>query len=264
MIAFLNDTSMEEHTDWGAALNLFREVTQELSGIADLFRDSSFFQSVEFKRRFGDSLSGTSPEVRAVIRQIAFSERYWKCWRPSRISVEVDEYSCQPLNLTFTDVSVCEAAEKKLVCSDYEVGMISAVDSNFANSIELEVEKLGSGQSGKLCNCYSIQIVRQWIAQQRGHYDPTSNSAPRDFQTILEKDPARFERTGRHQRVANKERRIYRELKTGRQFYVDEGHPGHSAHLEVFDADGNHLGEADITSGALDPSKLVKGRKITL
>jgi hypothetical protein len=102
--------------------------------------------------------------------------------------------------------------------------------------------------------------VQEWIAQQKGHFDPDANLVPRDFQTVLEKAPARFRRTGKVERRFS--RRVFEETATGRLFYVDEGHPGHSAHLEVFDANRQHVGTADIKTGTVDTTKKVNGREL--
>mgnify|MGYP002517683949 FL=1 len=51
--------------------------------------------------------------------------------------------------------------------------------------------------------------------------------------------------------------------KDGNYYYRDTFHTGESAHLEVFNKQGVHLGEADpltgqITPGTADPSKIFK------
>ena len=56
--------------------------------------------------------------------------------------------------------------------------------------------------------------------------------------------------------------RVYKE-KDGNYYYRDTFHTGESAHLEVFNKQGNHLGEADPLTGKIspvtdDPSKIFK------
>ena len=62
-------------------------------------------------------------------------------------------------------------------------------------------------------------------------------------------------------RFRYKARAIYRELDRPRFWYVDEGHPGPSAHLEVFSFSGEHLGEATVL-GVLDTTKADQDKKL--
>ena len=281
MIAFLNELSVERYGDLRRGLILFWKAALELKEAeAVLYKDSHFFQQVAFKQKFGvlklppaapaDAKEGEKdelekklpPDLRAKLREVAFGNVHWQCWRPERRSVDQDQYTCQNPQITFRDNSLCEAAALILQQAGSEVGVVNAEDSAFAKIPRLDISKVASQQAVELLNIGSIKLVRQWIARQPGVYDPASSVAPKDFQTILEKDTDRFERTHRFWNVAGKDRRIYKEKATGQQFYVDEGHPGPSAHLEVFDADGRHVGEADIYTGAVDTSKCVAGRGI--
>ena len=163
----------------------------------------------------------------------------------------------------FRDVSICEVAEIKRRNVEVIAGLLSAPDSQFGNNSLIRLKKANEVNWVEVQNSESVESIRSWIAQQRGFFDPGLNTAPKDYQTILEKAPHRFQRTGRTQKVAGKYRRIYRENETARLFYVDEGHPGGSAHLEVFDSVGNHLGEASIVTGDIDYSKADAKKKIS-
>lgn len=262
MTVFVNERSLEAHNDWGEGLKFFWEAAKELSGQAELYRDSYFFEGANFKQRFGPAIAGLNPEIRQGLRQVAFSERYWKCWRSDRVSEEDEAYMCQQPIFTLSDASLCEAAERKFLNGNLAVGVVSAADSAFAHNNQLRVSKNNVGQVALLPNGITTDAVLHWLAHQRGHYDRTSASAPKDFQTVLVKDAARFRRT--HRVEPGFSRRIYEDVQTGQLLYVDEGHPGHSAHLEVFDADGNHVGEADIVMGAVDTSKCDNKKKITI
>jgi hypothetical protein len=264
MIIYLNERSLEKHANWGAGLRLFWEVAIDLSRHADLFKDSHFFLGAEFKQRFNSALAGAPQELRPRLREIAFSERYWKCWRPLKVSTAGDQFVCQDPMVLIQDESICEAAALKQCKGELVVGVVSTADSAFANKPLLRLTNQATQSPVELRNADSAGSARQWIAQERGYYDPTSRVAPADFQTILVKDATRFRRTGRVRNVAGKDRRIYLEVNSGNQFYVDEGHPGHSAHLEVFDSNGRHLGEADIESGNLDPQKKDPSKTINM
>lgn len=263
MIVFVNERSLEEHSDWGAALRLFWEASVALTGHAGRFRDSSFFGGAAFKARFESTLAGATPEIRAAIRQVAFSNRYWQCWRADQVSLADEMFVCESPEVLMNDESLCEAAERKLQMEGEAICIVSAPQSSFANKPHLNCVKHSTQARAELRNADILATVLSWIADERGYYDPESRVAPSDFQTILVKDQERFSRTNRVWHVAGKDRRIYKEAATGNYYYVDEGHPGHSAHLEVFDTNGNHLGEANIATGVVDgqkrdPSKTIK------
>jgi hypothetical protein len=80
-------------------------------------------------------------------------------------------------------------------------------------------------------------------------YDDNSTYPPRDEQTILS-DTSQFIKTS----YKYDSRKIYLDKQMGYYWYVDNLHFGKAAHLEVFDSQGNHLGEADL-KGRLDTSK---------
>jgi len=142
------------------------------------------------------------------------------------------------------------------------LSLLSAPDSSFDHIDPIVVTKGSTQQSVDLRNATSIQLVKQWIVGQRGYYNPASTYAPRDFQTVLLRAPHRFHPTGKVERGFS--RSIFEETARGRLYYVDEGHPGHSAHLEVFSANREHLGTADILNGTLNATNRVAGRRLKL
>ncbi|MBD2482493.1 hypothetical protein H6G57_10755 [Planktothrix sp. FACHB-1365] len=90
----------------------------------------------------------------------------------------------------------------------------------------------------------------------RLEYDESSKDPPTDEQTIL-REEKRFEKTSSYYQG----RAMYREIDTGRYWYVDNLHCGKAAHLEVFNKAGHHLGEADL-KGKIDKSKKDKDKTI--
>jgi hypothetical protein len=261
MMGFLNERSLEEYGDWVTSLGMFLKAAQELANVGpSLFKDSRFFSRPDVVRRF-NSLAFPKDQ-RALMRDLVFGSRYYKCWTPMRLSTETDNYACADPQLDLIDESLSEAAERKLAQAADAVSVLSAPNSAFQNKRLLTVSKLSSGQTIELRNATSVETVTQWIVLERGHYNLDSQSAPRDFQTVLIKDPARFRATGRVERRFS--RRVFGEIATGRLYYVDEGHVGNSAHLEVFSANGEHLGTAEINTGELDVTAQVNGRSLKL
>ncbi len=82
---------------------------------------------------------------------------------------------------------------------------------------------------------------------------------PQDSETILS-DRSLFDRTGKRYK---EHALIYRHRVTKHYYYRDTFHEGVDAHLEVFDKNGNHLGEADPITGVMrekskDPKKKLR------
>jgi hypothetical protein len=259
MIAFLNERSLEVFNDWSSCLSLFLVAGQELSTVTPLlYKDSGFFSHPDFKQRF-NSLSFPKDQ-RALIREVAFGSRYYRCWRPDRVSRDSEDYFCSNPSLELRDESICEAAERKVANIQASVSLVSAHDSAFGHGLPVRVSKVSTAQTVEIGNATCLDAVKRWIASERGYYDPNSRSAPRDFQTVLQKAPERFRPTGNIERRFS--RRVFEEIATGRLHYVDEAHPGLSAHLEVFSASGEHLGTADIHTGELNTSSRINGRRL--
>jgi hypothetical protein len=261
MIAFLNERSLEAHSDWSAGLQLFLLVAQEFAAAGDqVFRDGRYFLSTEFKRRF--NTLAFPKDQRALVLSLVFSDRYCPCWTPRRESDSQTEYSCEDPAAALIDESLCEAAERARANLPLSVAAISTLDSVFGDRLQLRVSSgTWNGVQVELRNATALAVAREFIAQRRGQYDRTSHASPRDFQTILERDTARFLRSGR---VERRGRRIFQEIETRRFYYVDDAHDGHVAHLEVFSESGEHLGIADIDTGVLDESRRVEGRRLRL
>jgi len=261
MIAFLNDRSLETYNDWGRCLTYFLVSAQELLDVTALrYRDSGFFFRPEFRQRFNQL--GLPKDTRALIRDLVFSDRYYRCWRPERVSSPGDDYQCPEVTLEMRDESICEAAQRKLADGAASIALLSAADSTFGHGRPITVLKISTAQTINLKNATTIVVLRHWLATERGYYDINSGSAPKDFQTILLKASNRFRTTGKAERRFS--RQVFEEIATGSLYYVDDGHPGPSAHLEVFSARGDHIGTADIGTGDLSPSERVPGRKLKL
>jgi excinuclease UvrABC nuclease subunit len=261
MIGFLNERSLEQYGDWVISLKLFLGVAQELTPLGStLLKDSRFFSNPDVIRRF-NSLAFPKDQ-RALMRDLVFGNRYYRCWTQGRVSIGTESYTCVEPALNLVDESLSEAAERKLSEAGEAVSLLSAPGSAFHNKASVTISKLSSGQAVELRNASSIETITAWIVSERGHYDLNSQSAPRDLQTVLIKYPDRFRQTGKVERRFS--RHVFEEIATGRLYYVDGGHPGYSAHLEVFSATGEHLGIADINRGELDITAQVNGRVLRL
>ena len=84
----------------------------------------------------------------------------------------------------------------------------------------------------------------------------TDNRVPMDSETIL--GSGTFQKT----KIRVKGATVYK--KGNRYYYRDTFHTGKSAHLEVFDKSGNHLGEADPKTGELRPGTADSSKKLKI
>ena len=79
-----------------------------------------------------------------------------------------------------------------------------------------------------------------------------ANRVPLDKETVLS-DKSKYTKINRRFPEA-KGANVYRG-KDGNYYYRDTLHAGKSAHLEVFNKTGKHIGEADVKTGIIDYSK---------
>jgi hypothetical protein len=156
------------------------------------------------------------------------------------------------------DSSLAELAERRL--NDGIGFLLNFAPSTFRCGEVIEISKQGTVANIDLvCSQseYSNWCGRQpslgLVAYQDGRREP-----PSDEDTIL-RMRSRFSRTS----LLNQGRAVYLERRTGRCFCVDNMHFGGAAHLEVFDASGSHIGEADlagnVNSEKADPQKRLGG-----
>lgn len=110
----------------------------------------------------------------------------------------------------------------------------------------------------------SAIVMGSWIEQnvdpEKYKYDLNSDDPPRDEQTCL-RNSMLFERIASSSKQGG--RYMYKNKSDNTYWYVDSFHIGKAAHLEVFDAQGTHLGEASL-EGDIDTSKCDKGKRINL
>jgi hypothetical protein len=204
---------LEEYGDWATSLRLFLVSAQMLAKVGvSLFKDSRFFSRPEVIRRF--NAVGFPKDERALMLDLVFGSRYYKCWTQQRLSIETDDYACADPPAELLDESLGEAAERQLVQVAAVVSVLSAPGSAFHNKDLLKISKLASAQVVDLRNASALQSITRWIVSERGYYDLDSQSAPRDFQTVLLKDPDRFRATAKMERRFS--RRIFQEIATGR------------------------------------------------
>jgi hypothetical protein len=175
------------------------------------------------------SLSRTYDELRRFKIHIAkfFDEPYWEKSQRHDASLE---YSFQAKAVSNT--SLAEACERDRI-------IISFIHEDFKNS-PISVSR--STEDIAIDNLF-----------EDGHYTTVLHA--RGLLTVFSlKNRTQFTRTS----LFRQGKPVYRELATGNYWYLDNLHKNH---FEVFDANEDHLGIADL-KGNLDTTKSVKGRKL--
>lgn len=247
---FLNEASLQEALNPGA-LEWLHEIVTELSNAHldfTFFLKRSFFEKGEFKASF-NGLPFKSSLTRAAIRRLIFSPQVFADWHPIRLSDPAEIYRCLELEDIFSDDSQCEAAEQGL--QDQPPGLLlNAEGTRWAEFHELGFEKHGGG-THTVPSIANRRTADLYLVSCHEYYAEESVEPPRDCQTILLKEPDRFRRTNKTER--NGKRQVFLDTKSGFYFYVDNLHGGLSAHLEAFDSNEKHLGEADINSAEIKP-----------
>lgn len=200
------------------------------------------------------------PDLRRLFGPILFGSELVSNWRDEALCADVVcklETEGEPVS----DCGVCEVYQSRKGLE--KIGILGHTMSSFAGRVTVAVDKLSPPEPrlNVVCGTTFADFSRIGHGWECLHveYDQQSVQPPRDHETVLGHDPARFVRVGRIER--NGRRSVYRELATNRYFYVDNLHFGAAAHLEVFNSDEIHLGTADLT-GVVDPSTLVPGRRI--
>lgn len=186
---------------------------------------------------------------------VVFNKFNSKEWRPEQVHSVHDnfDYVTPTETRDVRNTSLAEVAERRLRHKDKLYFLVNFANSSF-NQVHPQIQ-----------DCCIIPIVKnneeanpiyldsldnkaglkQWLEIKfkwsEFEYDESAKNPPTDKQTIL-RDYARFEKTS----IVVQGRTVYRELITDRYWYVDNLHIGKTAHLEVFDKTGKHIGEADL------------------
>ncbi|WP_243349588.1 hypothetical protein [Parabacteroides sp. FAFU027] len=158
-----------------------------------------------------------------------------------------DTSMAPPVPYSIDKTSLAEAYEFTNKYND-QVLALNFPDSVLSNQRALLIIAVGNNNTGtKSIQCADNEhLLKEWIEQNIDralfYYDKTSTYPPTDNQTCL-RSKIRFEETNKR----FQSRTVFREIKTGKMWYVDNSHYGEKAHIEVFDDSGDvFLGEAPL------------------
>lgn len=229
----------------------------------DAIKDSNFNSSLKKIR---------DKSLYDQFRNIVFNRQNPTEWRQEQIHSSNDffDYLYGNISKNVTNTSLAEVAERQLRNRDITYLVINFKDSIF-NFAHPEIEKCciipitknnDETQPIKLDGIDSHSALQNWLEIKLSlsiiEYDFLSRYPPKDLQTVL-RDTQKFQKT---QNIYDG-RSVYREIQNDRYWYVDNLHFGQAAHIEVFNAQGEHIGESDL-DGNVDKTKQDANKMIDL
>lgn len=267
MEIFINEVSLEgqyvTETEFTNAVRIFYTIFLNLNRkIKDniFYKDSQLlfdYQAIK-NSNFTVSINKIPDKsLKRAFTNIIFNKLDPKDWRKEQVHSANDnfDYITETIEKDVRNTSLAEVTERSLQNQENFFYLLVNFTSSSFNLCHPSIQ-----------DCCSIPIIKNneliylegldnesglenWLKIRLNLYDESSQTPPMDEQTILS-DGARFRKTTSF----FQDRTIYQELATHRYWYVDNFHIGNSAHLEVFDKVGKHIGEADL-EGNIDESK---------
>lgn len=271
MQIFINELSLEGQYFSGME---FTEAVIIFTGIFSLinekvrekqiYKDSLFINREAIKaEHFQASFQRIKDlSLKNAFREVIFNRLNPKDWRQEqKHSIEDDFlYVADDELEPVTNTTLAEAAERvrqnrELICL-----LVNFSNSRFRDSSHLPILKNYDEDNPINLDCIEDSPALEiWLEDKLNlsqySYDYTSKTPPTDSQTVL-RDNIRFETVS----LIVQGRKVYREIRTGYFWYVDNLHFGEAAHLEVFNAQ-IHIGEADL-EGIIDFSKADISKKL--
>lgn len=272
MEVFINECSLHnQYFDIGEfqqGVQLIYSLVQELSKVKQISTKTLYTDKEGIKRinviksqSFIASLNGLSDKsLRQAFVGLVFNRLNARDWHEDQRHSNDDLFVCS--NELITSTSIAEITERILIQKEYIGLLLNFHKSKYAAMPRLRVIKNETIDVFVSCTD-SKHILQRWLEQtfklSYYEYDNNSSIPPTDEQTIL-RNSNRFQVT---MLSPYNGRKIYREVQVNRYWYVDNLHYGGAAHLEVFDLQGKHLGEANLT-GDLDATKRDPKKRLTM
>ncbi len=256
MDSFLNECSLHQqfHAEDDFARALI-EVNKVLSVIADCPTDKHFYydKALYYKSVVGHhTFSSCLNRVRDKSIKMLFVRRlkdllFARDWHEVQLHQDC-QYAWNGQDVRGT--SIAELAERRL--RSYDGFLVNFLSEVFPSGSLVTIVKRDLEATQLDCISHK-QDFRNWCRRnpQLGiaTYNLDSGRPPQDEETILGKR-SRFQATSR----INQGRRVYIDRETNYYWCTDNDHVGSRAHIEVFNAGGQHVGEASL-EGTLDEGK---------
>ncbi len=283
MEIFINEVSLEgqytSELEFVSAIKDFIEIFKLLNKKTNnkqvYKEDSKLFVNYNAIREsnFSASLNVIKDKsLKQAFVEIVFNKQNPKEWRKEQLhsSNDLFDYLNNETSKNVTDTSLAEVSERSLRNKDSIYLVINFKSSTFnllhpdikECCIILIIKNNDETQPIKLDGIDSHLALQNWLevklSLSRIEYDFLSRYPPKDQQTIL-RDTQRFQKT---QNLYDG-RSVYREVQSDRYWYVDNFHYGQASHIEVFNAQGDHIGESDL-DGNIDETKKDSNKMIDL
>lgn len=283
MEIFINEVSLEgqytSELEFVSAIKDFIEIFKLLNKKTNnkqvYKEDSKLFVNYNAIREsnFSASLNIIKDKsLKQAFVEIVFNKQNPKEWRKEQLhsSDDLFDYLNNEISKNVNDTSLAEVSERTLRNKDSIYLVINFKSSTF-NLLHPDIRECctitiiknnDETQPIKLDGIDSHLALQNWLevklSLSRIEYDFLSRYPPKDQQTIL-RDTQRFQKT---QNIYDG-RSIYREIQNDRYWYVDNFHYGQASHIEIFNAQGDHIGESDL-DGNIDETKRDSNKMIDL
>ena len=275
MEIFINEVSLEgqytSELEFVSAIKdfieIFKLINQKLNNKQIYKEYSKLFVNYNAIRESNFSASLNIIKDKSIKQgfvDIVFNKQNPEEWRKKQVHSPEDlfNYLNNEISKNVSDTSLAEVSERSLRNKDSIYLVINFRNSAF-NLLHPDIKECciipitknnDEAQPIKLDGIDSHSALQNWLEVKlslgRIEYDFLSRYPPKDQQTILI-DTQRFQKT---QNLYDG-RSIYREILSGRYWYVDNLHFGQKSHIEVFDPIGKyHVGEATL-KGEIDHTK---------
>jgi hypothetical protein len=268
MEIFINELSLEGQfftdEEFAESVRIFTAIFSLIDKIKEkqMYRDSLFLNRQAIKNDdFRASLQRVkNKNLKQAFQQIIFNKLNPKDWRTQQKHSINDLFAYK--NEDVTNTSLAELSERKIQNRILLGLLVNFTKSRFTNEPIAIIKNFDETNPVEL-DCVNDKFsLKIWLDDNLQlsliEYDVTSKTPPTDKQTVL-RDENRFEPLS----ISVQGRRVYREMQTGYYWYVDNLHVGQAAHLEVFNTQGEHLGEADL-DGTLNRSKKDSTKQIDI
>jgi len=274
MQIFLNELSLSgQYQNQTSFIEAVREFQSIFYLISEKVQEKEIFQSPLLVHR--DAIRN-SPFIASMehipdkslkqrFTRLIYNRLNAKDWSTEQQHSGNDSFLCQITNSEVVNTTIAETAQRIENDRTLNKLVINFLYSDYAGVSFIPVIKNCDSENPIDLDCVeNKQQLSQWLENElkvsETEFDIALDHPPTDRQTIL-RDLNRFQPTSYFSPHGS--RRVFFEQENNRYWYVDNFHGGEGSHLEVFDRNGNHLGEASL-SGDLDIEKADSEKHLTL
>ncbi len=243
MEVFINELSLQEQyntiEEFSQSVLIFTKIVSTLNGSNckyAFFKKGDFFGSKKavLRTNFSSSVEKIRDrDVRTFFKDVVYNKANPKNWLDEQVHSNDDNYYCETLKSNITGQTLAEISERKIRDTHKKFLLLNFNKSSFANLSHTVVTKNKNDKIDISC-VDTIENTEKWIVDNCIVIPIIENTK-------------RFERTSKQVKGAT----IYKEKETSYYWYLDTLHRNH---YEVFNAQKEHLGEADL-EGNIDTSK---------